>query len=139
MRTLPLYFLSLAAFIILFSGGLDITGLKYLVFLQNFFWAPPAFDYFSVSWSLAVEEWFYVLFPAFGRRRRLLFDVGCRRGISAEPQKECDHCRDEWCSAQAVMNPTRAAHCVSQCAHEDRGFWWSGGHGESGGRGPGAH
>ena len=65
MRTLPLYFLSLATFIILFSGKWDLTAFKYLLFLQNFYWPPPELDYFSVSWSLAVEEWFYILFPAF--------------------------------------------------------------------------
>lgn len=65
MRTLPLYFLSLVFFIILFSGRLDLTTVKYLLFLQNFYWPPPEFDYFSVSWSLAVEEWFYILFPCF--------------------------------------------------------------------------
>lgn len=65
MRTLPLYFLSLTFFVILFSGRLDLTAVKYLVFLQNFLWPPPDFDYFSVSWSLAVEEWFYILFPCF--------------------------------------------------------------------------
>jgi peptidoglycan/LPS O-acetylase OafA/YrhL len=65
MRTLPLYFLTLISFIILFSGKLDLTALQYLLFLQNFYWSPPTFDYFMVSWSLAVEEWFYVLFPAF--------------------------------------------------------------------------
>ena len=65
MRTLPLYFLALAFFVILFSGKLDLTAFQYLLFLQNLYWPPPEFDYFSVSWSLAVEEWFYVLFPAF--------------------------------------------------------------------------
>ena len=65
MRTLPLYFMSLAFFIILFSGKFDLTAVKYLTFLQNLYWPSPEPDYFSVSWSLAVEEWFYILFPAF--------------------------------------------------------------------------
>ena len=65
MRTLPLYALALVFFVILFSGKWDFTALRYASFLQNFLWPPPAFDYFSVSWSLAVEEWFYILFPVF--------------------------------------------------------------------------
>jgi len=73
MRTLPLYFLALTFFVILFSGQWDRTALKYLLFLQNFHWPPPELDYFSVSWSLAVEEWFYILFPAF---MALFFWVG---------------------------------------------------------------
>jgi peptidoglycan/LPS O-acetylase OafA/YrhL len=33
----------------------------YPFFLQNFAWDMPVF--FNVSWSLAIEEWFYLLFP----------------------------------------------------------------------------
>ncbi|NQV83819.1 MAG: acyltransferase [Rhodospirillales bacterium] len=65
MRTLPLYGLALVFFVILFSGKLNLSTFQYALFLQNFYWPPPAFDYFSVSWSLAVEEWFYILFPIF--------------------------------------------------------------------------
>lgn len=35
--------------------------LHYFFFLQNFSW--PSFDFFLESWSLAVEEWFYILTP----------------------------------------------------------------------------
>jgi peptidoglycan/LPS O-acetylase OafA/YrhL len=34
---------------------------KYFFFLQNFASATP--DFFSVAWSLTVEEWFYISFP----------------------------------------------------------------------------
>jgi hypothetical protein len=44
--------------------------LPYFLFLQNWLWIQPRF--FLESWSLAVEEWFYLLFPiaifAFHRR-----------------------------------------------------------------------
>jgi peptidoglycan/LPS O-acetylase OafA/YrhL len=42
------------------------------VFLQNLAWSIG--DFFNVTWSLAIEEWFYLLFPAvfclFARRAR---------------------------------------------------------------------
>lgn len=62
-RTLPLYF----AFLLLYFR-FDYTGVgqlvadaPFFVFLQNFYWHPIRF--FEHSWSLAVEEWFYLLFP----------------------------------------------------------------------------
>lgn len=62
-RTLPNYYLFLV--INLIGFGLLKDGFQfdysYLVFLQNFL-APNA-GFFSVSWSLAVEEWFYLLTP----------------------------------------------------------------------------
>lgn len=62
-RTLPNYVLFLALNVIAFSilkDGYSFNGL-YILFLQNFAWMPDSF--FSVSWSLAVEEWFYILLP----------------------------------------------------------------------------
>jgi peptidoglycan/LPS O-acetylase OafA/YrhL len=35
--------------------------ISYPFFLQNFAWDMPAF--FAPSWSLSIEEWFYLLFP----------------------------------------------------------------------------
>ena len=64
-RTLPNYILFLilnilAALVLKPDFDLIDTGL-YFIFLQNFAWLPEQF--FSVSWSLAVEEWFYILLP----------------------------------------------------------------------------
>ena len=42
-------------------GLLNINTLAYFVFLQNFI--IPLDLFFWESWSLAVEEWFYLLFP----------------------------------------------------------------------------
>jgi peptidoglycan/LPS O-acetylase OafA/YrhL len=63
MRTLPLYF-----FYFLVSLKYDLTGattvsarLSYLIFAQNLIWPMP--DFYGMTWSLAVEEWFYFLFP----------------------------------------------------------------------------
>lgn len=62
-RTLPLYF----AFLLIYfrfdytgTGNL-VTHAPFFAFLQNFAWKPIRF--FEHSWSLAVEEWFYLLFP----------------------------------------------------------------------------
>ena len=67
LRTLPLYFVML--FVYWFGNRYfdsvqnhDVALWKYFFFIQNFKEVQPTF--FGVSWSLAVEEWFYVLFPA---------------------------------------------------------------------------
>lgn len=67
-RTLPLYYLLLAVNVFfwdqasnwkLFSAGQ--FSWHYVIFLQNYDLAAGVF--FPESWSLAVEEWFYLLFP----------------------------------------------------------------------------
>lgn len=63
-RTLPNYYLFLVvlgAVECYKDGGFQLKMLEYLVFLQNLAW--PIQGLFQVSWSLAVEEWFYLLFP----------------------------------------------------------------------------
>lgn len=62
-RTLPLY-----VFFVLVYLRFDYLGVAkletvypYAFFMQNFAWSPLPF--FTHSWSLAVEEWFYFLFP----------------------------------------------------------------------------
>jgi peptidoglycan/LPS O-acetylase OafA/YrhL len=63
MRTLPLYFLWLVLLLAVSPPPGDFLAMAtlYLTFTQNLFWPVPG-DWFSVSWSLAVEEWFYLLF-----------------------------------------------------------------------------
>ena len=63
MRTLPLYF-----FYFIVSLKYDWRGettaaehYQYLFFSQNLAWKMP--DFYRLSWSLAVEEWFYLTFP----------------------------------------------------------------------------
>lgn len=63
MRTLPLYI-----FFFFISLRFDWKGpttfveqFQYLVFAQNFAWVMT--DFYRLSWSLAVEEWFYYTFP----------------------------------------------------------------------------
>ncbi len=65
MRTLPLY----VAWVLLMAvvwppadGRLGWHLLRYLTLTQNLAWRMPADNWFGVSWSLAIEEWFYLLF-----------------------------------------------------------------------------
>ena len=62
-RTLPNYYLFLGVNLALRAWeGQGFGGLAgYGVFLQNLAWPCPYF--FNESWSLAIEEWFYLIFP----------------------------------------------------------------------------
>jgi peptidoglycan/LPS O-acetylase OafA/YrhL len=66
MRTLPTYFLVLLSWLLLnkLIGGdnqlLSETA-SYFTFTQNF--SAPHPEFFGVAWSLAVEEWSYLLVP----------------------------------------------------------------------------
>jgi len=71
MRTLPLYFFFFIVELQLYWDGASsiFSQRAYLIFAQNLAWSMPGF--FSLTWSLAVEEWFYFLFPIL-----LLFMIG---------------------------------------------------------------
>ena len=69
LRTLPLYLVWLAVLALLVPlpsamapPGMAPHGtlLRFATFRQNLFWPQP--DWFAVSWSLAIEEWFYLAF-----------------------------------------------------------------------------
>lgn len=64
-RTLPNYFLILLILCILsgiYSPNFSVSAVaKYFIFSQNLMWIHPSF--FPESWSLSVEEWFYLLVP----------------------------------------------------------------------------
>ncbi len=62
-RTLPAYYFFLAVNVIFFHLlNNELPDFKlYSFFLQNFAWKHP--DFFPEAWSLAVEEFFYLLFP----------------------------------------------------------------------------
>lgn len=70
-RTLPNYYLALIGFAILFYWSSKefifstTYGLSFILFLQNFFTLEFTNYFFGVSWSLVVEEWFYLLFLLF--------------------------------------------------------------------------
>jgi peptidoglycan/LPS O-acetylase OafA/YrhL len=64
LRTLPSYYVFLM--IICIAHGSLLGQLRehpeFLVFMQNLAWDAPRL-FFGHSWSLAVEEWFYLVFP----------------------------------------------------------------------------
>lgn len=64
-RTLPLYYILLILFIFAsnFIYHTNEVHPLHFVFLQNFI--PKESDFFSIAWSLAIEEWFYLLLPVF--------------------------------------------------------------------------
>ena len=59
LRTLPAYYLVLVGLLLLNSTGFSPA---HLIFLQNFF-PYPRDNFYGVSWSLVIEEWFYLLLP----------------------------------------------------------------------------
>jgi peptidoglycan/LPS O-acetylase OafA/YrhL len=66
-RTLPNYYLILILNIIIvyfgvIKGDFSQVNWKFFFFLQNF--TQPFYDFFWESWSLCVQEWFYISFPA---------------------------------------------------------------------------
>jgi peptidoglycan/LPS O-acetylase OafA/YrhL len=66
LRTLPVYFV-LLTFVILFTytytpQSLPTDWYKYYLFIQNFNQIIPKF--YTESWSLSIEEWFYLIVPS---------------------------------------------------------------------------
>lgn len=65
-RTLPAYYLILAVNYVVVRYNVIHEGIynfswKYFFFLQNFY--KPFVGFYRESWSLSVEEWFYVIVP----------------------------------------------------------------------------
>jgi len=65
-RTLPNYYLILLVNIIfvrfaIIDGDIEQFNYMFLLFLQNF--SQPFVDFFWESWSLTIEEWFYIILP----------------------------------------------------------------------------
>jgi peptidoglycan/LPS O-acetylase OafA/YrhL len=78
IRTLPLYFLWLVMLLAVFPPTQDalVTALRCLTLSQNLFADMPPDYFYAVTWSLTIEEWFYLLFGA------LLLIVASRIGGS---------------------------------------------------------
>ena len=62
LRTIPIFIVALLCYSIIFSK-FDSDTLKYLFFIQKIKQDFLSLDYFSVAWSLSIEEFFYFLFP----------------------------------------------------------------------------
>lgn len=65
-RTLPAYYLVLALNVIFISfgfihGSIEKFSWKFIFFLHNF--SSGFTDFFWESWSLSIEEWFYIFMP----------------------------------------------------------------------------
>lgn len=73
MRTLPAYFVVLVVLLLAWPPALDRAAhaAAYATLTQNLAWPMPSDNWFGTSWSLTVEEWFYLLFSA-------IFLVGAR-------------------------------------------------------------
>ncbi len=70
MRTIPPYVVALFAVAILTGNILTRDCLRYLLYVENLFTFANRTDFYPVAWSLAVEEWFYLLFAP------IMFAVG---------------------------------------------------------------
>ncbi len=73
-RTLPLYYLIIILKFVLLDHSLGPRIIVYFFFLQNNF---VGIDFMPVSWSLVLEEWFYLLLP-------ILLFVFFQNGITAK-------------------------------------------------------
>ncbi len=76
MRTIPPYVAALVVVALMTGNLFTADTLRYLVYVENLFRSSNAVDFYPVAWSLAVEEWFYLLFAP------LLFIAGRALGRS---------------------------------------------------------
>ena len=63
MRTVPSYWVALLSSAIVFGFGTFQNLFAHMFYMQNVISDDPVPAFFSVAWSLSVEEWFYVYFP----------------------------------------------------------------------------
>ena len=63
IRTVPPYLVALICAAIVFDYGDKLNFLKFLTYTQNILSDNSTPNFFSVAWSLSVEEWFYIILP----------------------------------------------------------------------------
>ncbi len=109
-RTLPNYYFILIVNILLvkyeiINGRFEQFNYKFFLFLQNF--AAPSYGFFWESWSLSIEEWFYIFLPLC--LLILLKIMPNKKGIL---------------SAIAVLIVLPLVYRISQANQEVNPFWW---------------
>jgi peptidoglycan/LPS O-acetylase OafA/YrhL/lysophospholipase L1-like esterase len=62
MRTIAPYIAALIVIAVLTGNLMTADSARYLFYVENLFSYANHVDFYPVAWSLAVEEWFYVLF-----------------------------------------------------------------------------
>ena len=62
MRTWPAYFFVLLCFVV-FYKNYTAEIIFYMLFIQNLYYPLVSSNFFEVSWSITVEEIFYIVFP----------------------------------------------------------------------------
>ena len=62
MRTIPPYVVALIVIAVLTGNLMTADFVRYLFYVENLFTSANHVDFYPVAWSLAVEEWFYLLF-----------------------------------------------------------------------------
>jgi peptidoglycan/LPS O-acetylase OafA/YrhL len=62
MRILPAYYFMILFKFIFIDHSIGMNIIYYLLFLQNNFYG---IDFYDVTWSLVLEEWFYIMLPFF--------------------------------------------------------------------------
>ena len=81
LRTLPAYYIVLTFLIVFTNQQSTLWGFnphdvwKYYLFIQSMF--KNTYIFFSESWSLAIEEWFYLLVP-------ILFFISLKLGFKTQ-------------------------------------------------------
>ncbi len=65
MRTVPSYFAAIILVSFAYKSFQTADILRYIFYVQNLFAQHNVDDYYTVAWSLSVEEWFYLTFPLF--------------------------------------------------------------------------
>ena len=63
IRTVPPYLVALFFAAFLFGFGDYINLFRFLTYTQNLLSDSPSLNFYSVAWSLSVEEWFYIILP----------------------------------------------------------------------------
>jgi peptidoglycan/LPS O-acetylase OafA/YrhL len=84
-RTLPNYYLFLLVNALLSAYGIGsgVFDFKFVIFSQNLAWPEKSPLFFGEAWSLASDEWFYLLMPLLLGMAAVVFRSGSRNTFLA--------------------------------------------------------